>query len=140
MDASVPLSLDAPIRRSGEVSFRWFGPIDGEPVTRTVERLRTIVPELEELCLERIGTYPGGVLVLRSGEVHAPILEPGIAEVIGAVNVLLSHTRAVFRFVPVSAGDEVLYAAMGAEEAVEMLHGGALTVTCLEDLLEVACW
>lgn len=140
MTASLPLTLDAPVRRSGEVSFRWFGRIDGEPVAQTVERLRTIVPEIEELCLERIGTYPGGVLVLRSGEVRAPILEPGIADVMGAVNVLLSHTRAVFRFVPVSAGDDVLYAAMGVEEAVELLHGGALTVSCLEDLLEVASW
>ena len=125
-------------RTSGEVSFRWFAAIDDEPVARTIERLRLVVPELDGLGLERIGTSPGGVLVLRWGEVRAPILEPTLHEVIAALDVILSHAGLVFRFVPVRTEGDVLYAAVGAEEAVELLHGGMLGFTDLTDLLDYA--
>jgi hypothetical protein len=135
-----PLRLGQPGRVSGEVAFRWIVRIEDETVAQTVARLRPLVPELDELCLERIGTSPGGVWVLRCGEVRAPIFEGDAGEVIAALNVLLSHASASHRFVPMRSGDDVIYAAMGAEEAVELLHGRALTLGDLGDLLDYAAF
>lgn len=133
-----PLRLGQPGRVSGEVAFRWIARMEGETVVETVARLRPLVPELEELCLERIGTSPGGVWVLRCGEVRAPIFDGDTSDVLAALNVLLSHVGASDRFVPMRHGDDVIYAAMGAEEAVELLHGAALVLTDLADLLDYA--
>ena len=135
-----PLRLGQPGRVSGEVAFRWIGRIAEESVAQTVARVRPLVPELLELCLERIGTSPGGVWVLRCGEVRAPIFDGDTGDVIAALNVLLSNAGASDRFVPMRSGDEVIFAAMGAEEAVELLHGGALTIADLGDLLDYAAF
>ena len=145
---------------------RFFLQRVGQPATAAglVERLVNLVPELEEVLLERIGGDEGP-LVLRAGEHFSAVLDDYEEEVdtdqfdvteaerrklvpmvtvrglVRALNVLLDKNGVRERLVALR-GDESaeLYVSLGVTEAITLARLGYLEDEDHEDVMELAAW
>ena len=128
-----------------------------------VRRLGELVPELPGLTLERLGGEEG-VLVVRSGEQVAPVLDPveatldtgeldlaeleregartaAVQGIVRAVNVLLGRAGVARRFVQLRADETCeMYVSVTLDDALGMLEAGVLEDGDEEELRDFASW
>ncbi len=128
-----------------------------------VRRLARLTPELPGLLIERLGG-DDGVLVVRSGEQMAPVLDPdetsadtgeidleaieregtrsaAVQGIVRAVNALLSRAGVPRRFVQLRSDERCeLYLAVTLDDALGMLEAGILEDADEEELRDFGCW
>ena len=113
--------------------------------------LNGLLPELEGLEIERVGSGEGP-LVVRSGD-HAGIVDDvtaghasdeetaSISAIVAAVNVVLSHHNIRDRFLELrSDGKREAYFAAGVTEAVQLCNDGFLEDGNVDDVMAFGAW
>lgn len=120
----------------------------GENAVTFIARLTVTNPELPGLCVERMGT-DDGPLVLRSGDFVSAVSDDddpsdgqvSVRAIVQACNVLLDRAEVEERLVLLRGdGERELYVAVGPTEALALCQAGALEEDDWERLHEYCSW